>query len=114
MGERVGRDAQYDVFAEEFAEHAEDGFSNAHYDRPACLDLLGDVAGRKVLDAACGPGLYAAELVARGAKVVGCDISERMVELAANRVPAADFRERLNHEPTGFLAIRARPDVVSA
>jgi hypothetical protein len=46
--------AQYDVFADEFLEHAADGFYNAHYDPPACLALLGDVAGRRVLDAACG------------------------------------------------------------
>lgn len=67
----VGRNPQYEVFADEFAEHAEDGFYNAYYDRPACLALLGDVAGKRVLDAACGPGLYAAELVRRGAQVVG-------------------------------------------
>ncbi|MGW1675888.1 class I SAM-dependent methyltransferase [Saccharopolyspora sp. NPDC002376] len=103
MGEAVGRDAQYDVFAEEFAEHAEDGFYNAHYDRPACLDLLGDVAGRRVLDAACGPGLYAAELVARGAQVIGCDISERMVELASNRVTAGDFRVHDLSDPLVWL-----------
>ncbi|AIJ23511.1 hypothetical protein AMETH_3419 [Amycolatopsis methanolica 239] len=30
----VGREAQYDVFAEEFLDHARDGFCNAHLDRP--------------------------------------------------------------------------------
>jgi ubiquinone/menaquinone biosynthesis C-methylase UbiE len=60
----VGSHPQYDVFADEFLDHASDGFYNAHYDRPACLGLLGDVAGRTVLDAACGPGLYAEELTA--------------------------------------------------
>src|ERR1700684_2572404 len=62
---------QYEVFADEFLEHAKDGFFNAHYDRPACLSLLGDVAGQRVLDAACGAGLYAAELLRRGAEVTG-------------------------------------------
>jgi hypothetical protein len=41
----VGREPQYEVFADEFLDHATDGFFNAHYDRPACLDLLGDVEG---------------------------------------------------------------------
>lgn len=57
MTDQVGREPQYEVFADEFRSHAEGGFHNAYYDRPACLALLGDVAGRHVLDAACGPGL---------------------------------------------------------
>ncbi|MER7079013.1 Methyltransferase domain-containing protein [Saccharopolyspora kobensis] len=103
MTDAVGRDAQYERFADEFAEHAENGFHNAHYDRPACLELLGDVAGKRVLDVACGPGLYAAELVARGAQVVGCDISPRMVELAAQRAPSAEFRVHDLAEPLDWL-----------
>ena len=57
----------YDRMAAEFLAHAEDGAYNAHYDRPAVLELLGDVAGLRVLGAGCGPGLYAEELLARGA-----------------------------------------------
>lgn len=76
-------------FAESYARHAEGGAYNALYDRPAVLELLGDVAGRRVLDAGCGPGLYAAELVARGATVVGFDASPEMVRLAAERVGRA-------------------------
>jgi ubiquinone/menaquinone biosynthesis C-methylase UbiE len=88
----VGPDPQYDVFADEFLTHARDGFYNAHYDRPACLGLLGDVAGPTVLDVACGPGLYSEHLVARGAKVIGLDQSSRMVELCRQRVPTGVFR----------------------
>ena len=88
----VGSDPQYDVFADEFLGHARDGFYNAHYDRPACLDLLGEVAERSVLDVACGPGLYAEELVARGARVIGLDQGPRMVDLCRQRVPSGEFR----------------------
>jgi hypothetical protein len=73
MTDLVGREPQYEPFAEEFLGHARDGFFNAHCDRPACLSLLGDAAGQRGLDAACGPGLYAAELTGRGAQVVGFD-----------------------------------------
>src|SRR5436305_9603637 len=66
MDSDVGREPQYDVFADEFLDHARSGFYNAYYDRPACLALLGDVAGKQVLDAACGPGLYAGDLVRHG------------------------------------------------
>lgn len=76
----------YEAFADQFAVHAVSSAFNAHYDRPAVLELLGDVAGLRVLDAGCGPGLYVEELLQRGAIVTGCDASARMVELARGRV----------------------------
>jgi SAM-dependent methyltransferase len=103
MEDRVGRQPQYDVFADEFLAHARDGLYNAHYDRPACLDLLGDVAGRRVLDAACGPGLYAAELVRRGDVVTGFDQSPRMVEICRDAVPEGEFRVHDLADPIGWL-----------
>jgi SAM-dependent methyltransferase len=99
----VGREPQYDLFADEFLEHAEEGFFNAYYDRPACLALLGDVAGRRVLDAACGPGLYAAELARRGAQVVGFDHSPRMVELSRARVRQGKFLVHDLGDPIDWL-----------
>ena len=92
MNDAVGREPQYESFADEFLDHATNGLFNAHLDRPACLRLLGDVAGKHVLDAACGPGLYAEELISRGASVTGLDQSPRMVELCRQRVPAGEFR----------------------
>jgi SAM-dependent methyltransferase len=103
MSDQVGREPQYDIFADEFLEVAKDGFFNAHYDRPACLLLLGDVAGRRVLDAACGPGLYAEELIRRGAEVVGFDQSPRMVELCRERVWPGDFRVHDLADPISWL-----------
>jgi hypothetical protein len=47
MDAEVGREPQYDVFADEFLGHAQGGFYNACYDRPACLALLGDVTGKR-------------------------------------------------------------------
>ena len=103
MSDEVGRQPQYEAFADEFLEHARDGFANAHYDRPACLSLLGDVAGQRVLDAACGPGLYAAELVRRGAHVTGFDQSPRMVEICRERVGQGDFRVHDLADPIDWL-----------
>jgi SAM-dependent methyltransferase len=103
MDQRVGRQPQYELFADEFAEHARDGLYNAHYDRPACLALLGDVAGKRVLDAACGPGLYAEELLRRGAHVVGFDQSPRMLDLCRRRAGPGEFRVHDLGDPIGWL-----------
>lgn len=60
------------------------------------LELLGPVQGRTVLDAACGPGLYTEELLARGARVLGFDQSPAMVALARRRV--GDAAEQRVHD----------------
>ncbi|HVM10348.1 MAG TPA: methyltransferase domain-containing protein [Acidimicrobiales bacterium] len=84
----------YDEKAEQFEAHAANSIYNAHYDRPAVLSMLGDVDGLDVLDAGCGPGIYAEELLARGARVTGFDASAPMVELARRRLGTrADIRQ---------------------
>ena len=74
-----------------FQEHAATARSTPDYDRPAVLAALGPVTGLRVLDAACGPGLYLRELLERGATVSAFDGSAVMVALArqltANQVP---------------------------
>lgn len=76
----------YDELAEAYAALAPTKPHNAFYERPATLSLLGEVEGKKVLDAGCGPGIYAEILVGRGAEVVGFDASEKMVALAKERL----------------------------
>jgi SAM-dependent methyltransferase len=80
----------YDRMGPSFRQHAAESAYNAHYDRPAVLGALGPVTGLRVLDAACGPGLYLRELLDRGAEVTAFDASAVMVGLArqetANRV----------------------------
>jgi SAM-dependent methyltransferase len=61
----------------------------------AMLDAVAPLAGRRVLDFACGAGLTAAFLAQRGARVTGIDISpasiERARELAAQVGLSIDF-----------------------
>lgn len=60
----------------------------------ALLDAAGVRTGCRVLDVATGPGGVAAAAVARGAqRVVGADLSPRMVALAASLHPRVEFRE---------------------
>ncbi|QVQ53463.1 methyltransferase domain-containing protein [Spiractinospora alimapuensis] len=103
MPEPLGSHPQYDDFADDFLDHAQDSLYNAHYDRPACLELLGEVTDLHVLDVACGPGLYAEELVARGARVTGLDNSPRMVELSRHRVPTGAFHVHDLAEPLDWV-----------
>ncbi|MBZ0289063.1 MAG: methyltransferase domain-containing protein, partial [Anaerolineae bacterium] len=65
----------YAPFAHRYAQYAETKPHNAYYDRPATLSLLPDVAGKRVLDAGCGPGIYAEWLVDHGAQVVAFDVT---------------------------------------
>ncbi|TDE32564.1 class I SAM-dependent methyltransferase [Actinomadura sp. 6K520] len=94
----------YERFAHEYAAHAEDSAYNALYDRPAVLGLAGDVGDLAVFDAACGPGLYARELLERGARVTGCDVSPTLVDLARARCDGlADLRVHDLSEPLTWV-----------
>ena len=65
----------YNVMAERYTEHATHGAYNAYYERPAMLDLLGDVTGLSILDVGCGDGTYSSIFLKNGAQeVVGFDI----------------------------------------
>ncbi|WP_191089751.1 class I SAM-dependent methyltransferase [Nesterenkonia ebinurensis] len=71
--------AAYDV-------KAQSSLYNALYDHPAVLGLLDDISGLRILDAACGTGLYARELLDRGASVTGFDLSQKMLDIAHHRL----------------------------
>lgn len=50
--------------------------------------LPASLEGRRILDAGCGTGLMAVELVRRGAEVLAIDLSPRMIEIARERLPS--------------------------
>jgi 2-polyprenyl-3-methyl-5-hydroxy-6-metoxy-1,4-benzoquinol methylase len=52
---------------------------------PAFLELVGDVPGRRVLDAGCGEGYNTRILARRGARMTGVDLSERMTRWPARK-----------------------------
>jgi len=59
------------------------------------LEVLGDVAGLRVLDAGCGDGYLARVLAARGARVTGIDLGPRLIERARRRDPRGEIDYRV-------------------
>lgn len=57
--------------------------------------LPADLTGARVLDAGCGPGVFAMELAARGARVVAVDVSPTLVALAQERAATHPGAERI-------------------
>ena len=110
----VSREA-YDKLASSYSDRAPTKPHNAYYERPATLSLLGDVRGRRVLDAACGPGIYTELLADSGAEVIGFDASEKMVTLARESLRGrAEVRRANLEEPLEWLEDDCFDLVVSA
>ena len=107
------RPDHYDAFADAYARANEQGQFNRWYARPAVLDLLGDVAGRRIVDAGCGSGPLLADLEERGASVAGFDASPAMIRLARERLGAeadlevADLTQPLPYDDEEFDAALA-------
>ena len=102
----------YEQFARRYAALALTKPHNALYERPATLSLLPDVAGKRVLDAGCGPGICAEELLRRGADVLAVDVTPEMVELARDRVGSRARVLRADLERPLDFAADAEFDVV--
>jgi 2-polyprenyl-3-methyl-5-hydroxy-6-metoxy-1,4-benzoquinol methylase len=62
-------------------------------DVAAFLEFIGDLRGRRVLDAGCGEGYNTRILARPGARMTGVDLSERMIALA---------RDEERREPLGI------------
>src|SRR5574341_637368 len=55
-------------------------------EEPTLFKLLGDLHGKRVLDLACGEGIYTRKMKRHGARsVLGVDISPKMIDLAVSQ-----------------------------
>lgn len=81
----------------DFGRHSADygqhrpGFPASFYDR---LQALAPLSGTDALDVASGPGVVALELAARGASVIGIDISENQIAVATQRAEISGLADR--------------------
>ncbi len=75
-------DTDYDRIAEKYRQAKRQPW-RTHIERYTLLSLVGDLTDKTVMDLACGEGYYTRELRRGGAaRVVGVDLSRRMIELA--------------------------------
>jgi len=85
----------WDKVADEWTRrYDEHGDVNRRYiTDPTIFRLVGSVAGLSILDAGCGNGYLCRLLAKRGAKMIGVDVSKRLVEIA---------RQKENEAPLGI------------
>nr|VFJ99082.1 MAG: Methyltransferase domain-containing protein [Candidatus Kentron sp. H]VFJ99247.1 MAG: Methyltransferase domain-containing protein [Candidatus Kentron sp. H]VFK03935.1 MAG: Methyltransferase domain-containing protein [Candidatus Kentron sp. H] len=74
--------AIYDGIAEQYQKANELPYRQ-YAESETYFHILGDLSGKSILDLACGEGFYTRKFKRKGAaRVVGVDISEKMIELA--------------------------------
>src|SRR5579883_1017721 len=95
MGERPNDvRGSYNRVARAYAEHIGDELLHKPLDRALLGCLVELVGGRgPIADVGCGPGHVARYLHGLGAEVIGIDLSDEMVALAAREQPGIAFRQ---------------------
>jgi len=88
--------SSYDEIAEWYDQSVRAGSLLHELVEPALFALLGDVQGLRICDLACGQGVMARKLAQRGARVVGVDVSTKLLEIA---------RKEEQNEPLGIVYI---------
>jgi len=68
-----------------------------HSRRKKVLSLVGNLKGKQILDVGCGSGIFMIDFIEMGAKVIGVDYSNKMLDLAKkellkSKIPASRFQ----------------------
>ncbi|HEX9976551.1 MAG TPA: class I SAM-dependent methyltransferase, partial [Dehalococcoidales bacterium] len=85
----------WDGNADLWTDHVRQGWDTyrEYLNNPAFLRFIGSLKGKKVLDAGCGEGYNTRIFARKGARVVGVDISQKMIRHARQ----AERREPLGN-----------------
>ncbi|MCG2720065.1 MAG: class I SAM-dependent methyltransferase, partial [Nanoarchaeota archaeon] len=83
------------------------GIYNREIEQPTMFKLVQkNLKNKKLLDAACGPGIHLKEYVKRGAKGFGIDLTPNMIKLAKEYCKGAKFEvgtiEKLKFKDASF------------
>jgi ubiquinone/menaquinone biosynthesis C-methylase UbiE len=86
--ERSGKQ-QWEANAAAFAGLISDQGTPHHRNilNPCVEQLMGDVSGRRILDAGCGEGYLARQYARKGATIRGIDFSDHLLTLAKEKTP---------------------------
>lgn len=93
--------SQWNNVAKKYAEDQE----NSVYvksNRKIVKDRFAHLSGENVLDLGCGYGFFTDYFNSIGAKAIGIDASENMIEIARNRFPQAEFSVMDINTPLAF------------
>jgi ubiquinone/menaquinone biosynthesis C-methylase UbiE len=84
----------YNNNASNYTKHIRDDAIYHHlYEKPAIYSMLPDLNGKEVLSLGCGSGEDCNYLKLKGAqKVIGIDISEKLIKIATNSYPKCKFQ----------------------
>jgi SAM-dependent methyltransferase len=120
FGQRSAAAAAYDSFAPVYDQfNAQNDYEVwlgqvllPELEKHGLLDAIHEAGERRVLDIGCGTGRAFPPLASRGWQVDGCDISPRMLEMAAAKYPwmsrdslrVADVRDLPSYNQSGPLA----------
>jgi ubiquinone/menaquinone biosynthesis C-methylase UbiE len=75
----------WDRIADQWTDHADSNDYRNVFLIPHTFALLGEVAGKRVLDVGCGEGGYSRILARKGADVTAIDGSARLIDIARRR-----------------------------
>jgi SAM-dependent methyltransferase len=107
----------WDEYAEEYARliaEREHAGSDQGALAQCMFEQLGDLAGREVLDAACGEGFFSRLLAQRGARVTGIDLSPRLIETAVKRSPEGLIIYRVGDLSGSLPDLECRFDAIAS
>lgn len=74
------------------------------------FEVLGDLAGKTVLDLGCGSGVYTIEALKRGAsRVIAVDPAEAMLDMLRRRLVGGGFERRCELVEAAFPGVELEP-----
>lgn len=66
-------------------------YTHSHIEKPAIIGLLGDIKGKRLLSIGCGSGEESKIFADHGAKVIGFDLSEKLIKIARSQYQDIEF-----------------------
>lgn len=97
-------DTSWGGVADWYNKHLEKGDDTYHTKVifPNVLRMLGDVTGKKVLDMACGQGIFSEQLRDKGAFVTGVDVAKELIKIAEEK--SKTVKEKGTHKVAYHVA----------